>query len=194
MFLTQLFKPFGYFKIKLRHKWRIDWAVPAILALLVLWLIDKTIAVTSISASGGIAALVLSFLQTLPGFYIAALAIICSIRNPRLEKSFDGEPPKIIVRVRGEETPVKLSRRRFLAMLFSFLTAQCLLVIAYSIIYIALNDFIASRYTIFFGVNNLIIYVNAFVYLTLVCQLSVVTFWGLYYLGHKLHTSEHETE
>lgn len=88
MFLTQLFKPFGYFKIKLRHKWRIDWAVPAISALLALWLIDKTISVTQISAAGGIAALVLSFLQTLPGFYIAALAIICSIRNPRLEKDF----------------------------------------------------------------------------------------------------------
>ncbi len=193
MFLNQLFKPFSYFRIQLPYKWRVDWLAPIFVSSLALWLIDNTISVTQISAPNGIASLTLSFLQTLPGFYIAALAIICSIRNPRLEKTFDGEPPKIFVSARGEITPITLSRRRFLAMLFSFLTAQCLLIIAYSITYISLYEFIKNSYTLFFGINNFIIYLNSFIYLTLIAQLTVVTLWGLYYLGHKLHASEHET-
>ena len=194
MLLNQLFKPFSYFRIRLAYKWRVDWLAPMFMASIALLLIDNTISVTEISAPNGIASLTLSFLQTLPGFYIAALAIISSIRNPRLEQTFDGRPPKIFVMVSGERTPISLSRRRFLAMLFSFLTAQCLLVIAYSVLYIAFYDFIQKSFAIFFGFANFVIYLNAFLYLLLVSQISSVTMWGLFYLGHKLHASEHETE
>lgn len=64
-------------------------------------------------------------------------------------------------------------------MLFAFLTAESILLILLSILLISISD----RWFMPFWWFNLL----TFGYTILLFQMILTTFWGLYYLGYKLH-------
>lgn len=187
MLIFQILKSFRYLQIKHPHKWRVDWLIPAIFAAAALYWSHSYIGVHLISAPNGFADRMLSFLQTLPGFYIAALAIITTLRNPRLDKIMDGIPPEIRVLQRGKKNTIQLSRRRFMALLFSFLTALSLSAVVFSIAYISAHNLLIDKEPDFFTYSDIAKYMIGYTYFFMVFQLFIVTLWGLYFLGQKLH-------
>lgn len=187
MILNQLIKAFKYLQIKHPHKWRVDWLVPAVLSAAMLLWAHSSIGLAQISAPGGFADRMLSFLQTLPGFYIAALAIITTLRNPRIDKVIDGIPPTIKAKQRGKYNTIELTSRRFMALLFSFLTAISLVAVTYSIMLISTHKTLDNSNSYFFEIAHLTQYAITYIYFFIIFQLFTVTLWGLHFLGHKLH-------
>lgn len=69
MLLDQLLRPFGYLAIRHPYKWIVDWLYPAILMLFTMILLYLSGTISATTKAGGVLSLVLSFVQSLPGFY-----------------------------------------------------------------------------------------------------------------------------
>ncbi|SDI36242.1 hypothetical protein SAMN05216588_115101 [Pseudomonas flavescens] len=187
MLLDQLLRPFGYLAIRHPYKWIVDWLYPVMFTVLILWFMGAYNGFRGVMGSDGVISLVLSFIQSLPGFYIAALAAIATFGRADIDSVLPEPTPKIWIKFRGSENLVSLTRRRFLAMLFAFLTAESLLLIVYSIFLISYGTGLVG--TSFYRVSlDSVIGVSLIgIYFLLLCQMVISTFWGLYYLGYKLH-------
>lgn len=186
MLIHQLLKPLGYLSIQHPHKWVVDWLYPAALAAFTIFVVCSLSGIGEFIKSGGALSLILSFIQSLPGFYIAALAAIATFGRADIDDILPEPTPKVIIRMRGTDNIVALTRRRFLAMLFAFLTAEsiiltiaALFLTSYGSIILSLNYFSAS-------INSWFVVLFSTIFLTGFFQMIVATFWGLYYLGYKL--------
>lgn len=185
-----IFRPLDYIKISWQaqksngvkynaKKW-IDIYLPTLTALtfsffMVLLLIFNDF---KIFFKGDAFGLLTSFLQTLPGFYIAALAAIVSFNNPKLDElDFDDCPIDC--------NEYNMTFRRFLTNTFAylawisiFLILDCL-VIKYIFESIKL-DIIDSYFYIVYAVllTPLMFFVS---------QLFSITAMSLFYLGDRIH-------
>ena len=184
---SHLGKPFGYLFIKgISGKAAYDWVAPILLTSItaVLFILLK-IPVKDLFDDNGFIKSIVSFISNLPAFYIAALAAIATFnraeidlplisneRNASIEIKVTKENGKV---VNSEEV---LTRRLFLCMLFSFLTAL-------SIVIIILNAIFSPLINVY--QNSIVLMVYTVVFTFLVWQLLVSTFFGLYYLGNRIH-------
>ncbi|HEM8686258.1 hypothetical protein R1917_09720 [Citrobacter koseri] len=184
---SHLAKPFGYLFIKgIGGKAAYDWAAPTGLTLLTaayFCLFNITPAV--LLSDSGFVKTVTSFISNLPGFYIAALAAIATFNREQIDHPLISNTgtPSIDVKVTKENGRVinsqePLTRRLFLCMLFAFLTAL-------SIIIVMLNALVAPLFTVHNNIYFQVIYLLLFTFST--WQLLVSTFFGLYYLGSRIH-------
>jgi hypothetical protein len=182
-FVLNIFRPWCYFIITpyTRDKLAIDWLLPICLTLI---LIVPTYMHNSdgqlLFINDSFLNRLLSFFQSLPGFYLAALAAIATFNKPDLDEYLLGTPLQL---VDSNNNLVRLTRRRFLSIMFSCLTAQSFLIILLTS-YISANlyDTLNLFSPIFFWI------IGFFIYL-LFCQLIFITLWGLFYLGEKIHIS-----
>lgn len=187
MLISQLLRPFGYLTIHHPYKWVVDWFYPFVLSLVTVVSIGYGSEISGIVAAGGVVAMILSFVQSLPGFYIAALAAIATFGRADIDEVLPEPTPKVVVKYRGKANLINLTRRRFLAMLFAFLTAESLVLILLSIFLVAYG---APLYALSFdgvAVGGALFVVVVTGYFLMLYQLILSTFWGLYYLGYKLH-------
>ncbi|WP_313392722.1 hypothetical protein [Sphingobium yanoikuyae] len=69
----------------------------------------------------GLAASLMALVSTLPGFYFAGLAAVATFGNATMDQEMPAPAPEVEMRVRGQQVPVKLTRRLFLSYLFSYL-------------------------------------------------------------------------
>ena len=188
--LNQMLQPFTYLAISHPHKWKVDWLFPILISLACTFLSLDAEWRTELFRSSGPVYLLLGFLQCLPGFYIAALAAIATFGRTDIDNVLPEPTPTVKLSSRGENILVKLTRRRFLAMLFAFLTCESILLVLLSVFGVSFGD----------TINELAIFgadwgrfaggLLVFVYFTLLAQLLIATFWGLYYLGFKLHETQ----
>lgn len=200
--LELVFKPLNYLAIKWEvegyfSKRTCDITIPLILSTILslgLMLLDvfvpsetgKQVNIFKSDISG----LLAGFLQTIPGFYIAALAAIATLTSPTMDREMDGVPPtqKVdVVDVNGnpstKDEPLK--RREFLSRLFSYLSFVSLILYFLVLIFMYIYKLDA------FPTNQLIYSFVYFLCLTLfnflLIQLMFLTFLGLYYLGQRIH-------
>jgi hypothetical protein len=185
--LDYLLRPFSYLEIEHRQKWLVDWLMPIILA------VASTAILAALSGGGGLSmfgdngplARVLGFVQSLPGFYIAALAAIATFNKPDIDRHMPEPAPMLDISVQGRSVPIKLTRRRFLCAMFAFLTAESILIVILAIFGLAAAASVKAITPIAWQ------WVPKYLYLAVVSlvfwQMIVATFWGLYYLGEKLH-------
>lgn len=187
MLLKQILMPFGYLAIRHPHKWVVDWFYPALATLVTVLSLLYITEINLVLVKGGMVSSLVSFVQTLPGFYIAALAAIATFGRADIDSVLPEPTPEVKVKFMGGENIVKLTRRRFLAMLFSFLTAESIVLIIFSIFTVELssNVFLFSIYGV--DVGWWISLVSLVLIFFALYQLIAATFWGLYYLGFKLH-------
>ncbi|MBV6753010.1 hypothetical protein KV580_22055 [Pseudomonas chlororaphis] len=186
MLIGQLLKPFGYLAIKHPYKWVVDWLYPLILALITTILITKLSSITPLVLPSGMVSMILSFVQSLPGFYIAALAAIATFGRLDIDDILPEPTPKVVVKLRGRENTIDLTRRRFLAMLFAFLTGESIAIVFFCIALLSfgpsINEFTHNQISL----GHYILVAAMFLLFTSVYQMLLATFWGLYYLGYKL--------
>ncbi|MBK5145981.1 hypothetical protein I2494_20130 [Budviciaceae bacterium BWR-B9] len=185
-----LFRPFGYLSIKgVNGKVIYDWFIPLALTVISLafFLIIK-FPFSDLYKDGGLIKLLSSFISNLPGFYIAALAAIATFNRKQIDYPLindNGNPYIYVKGVKENGRPYyskeDLTRRLFLCMLFSFLTAL-------SILIIVTNAFLSP---VIMSVNNNIgFFLYASIFLFFTWQLLVSTFFGLYYLGDRIHMNK----
>ncbi|TPG26545.1 hypothetical protein EAH83_01880 [Variovorax ginsengisoli] len=139
----------------------------------------------SVWSSGGLAERILSFVQGLPGFYIAALAAIATFNKLDIDKKMPAPAPKIQIQVRGVDQYIELTRRRFLCLMFAFLTAESILLVIISIFGTTMHSSVAAIVPP--GAVLYLHVVSAALFFFLFWQMVVITLWGLYYLGDRLH-------
>ena len=71
--------------------------------------------------SNGLVGSLLTLVATLPGFYFAGLAAVATFGSTTMDHEMPAPAPEVEMRVRGQQVPVKLTRRLFLSYLFSYL-------------------------------------------------------------------------
>ena len=85
----------------------------------------------------GLFASVLAVAATLPGFYFAGLAAVATFGEPSMNLPMPNPAPVLDMRIGTGTVPTELTRRQFLAYLFSYLVllsfVLCLLLIAIQI-------------------------------------------------------------
>ncbi|MGE6497539.1 hypothetical protein [Cupriavidus metallidurans] len=187
MLFYDLLRPFSYLTVDYGGKWRLDWAIPAALAAASTAIVGALAYCYPVAVMGdaGLIAKLLSFVQSLPGFYIAALAAIATFNRLDIDRTMPAPPPKIQIRVRGKSIAIDLTRRRYLCVLLAFLTAEslCLIVAAIFAIAVApaMYELVRPEFRFWIKLGFLGTYLLFF------WQLLVVTFIGLFYLGDRIH-------
>ena len=185
--LRHLLRPLSYLSIDHRSKWKVDWLYPLILAALSLALIFglKIYAPVPLYADGAMIAKFLGAIQCLPGFYIAALAAIATFNKIDIDKTMPAPAPKIDILVQGRSVAIELTRRRFLCSMFAFLTAESLILIVLAVlsqtIYTPIKFILPVNFHIWVSGGFM------FVFFVLLWQMILASFWGLFYLGDRLH-------
>ncbi|MCL9676579.1 hypothetical protein L2096_10125 [Acinetobacter sp. ACZLY 512] len=193
--LELIFKPLNYLSIRwdngLINKTRFDFIVPLLVAIILsaimtfLWFEIGT--KNSNIFTNDLTYYLICFLQTMPGFYIAALAAISTINSTTMDQPMAGDPPK---EKYIEYNPYKvfwieMNRRRFLARLFSYLTFISIVLFCFLLI-------IRFSYSLEIKVSSLsVVYIVYFfscvVVIFSLVQLIMMTFLSLYYLGERVH-------
>ncbi|MEN5129143.1 hypothetical protein [Pseudomonas alloputida] len=185
--LKQMLQPLSYLAIRHPQKWKVDWLFPVIISLLCTWFSVDEKWNSDIYRASGPVSLLLGFLSCLPGFYIAALAAIATFGRNDIDNILPEPTPTVKLTTRGENILVKLTRRRFLAMLFSFLTCESIILVLLSVMLISSGAAIASVGVWGGLAGTFLSLAMTFFYYVLLMQMLAATFWGLYYLGFKLH-------
>lgn len=184
--ISILLRPFAYLKIVHPVKHWFDWGIPLALTIATLAILLPWHTEIDFFGRAGVVAGVLTFVQILPGFYIAALAAIATFNKQDIDQLMPEPTPKVDLVQNGNHLTISLTRRRFLSMLFAFLTAESLVICLGSILILALHAPIAHL----IASAPLLLLAKAAalaIYFLVVWQLLTATFLGLYYLGDKLH-------
>ncbi|MHC8293856.1 hypothetical protein [Pseudomonas sp. LB3P58] len=185
--LNQMLQPLSYLVIRHPQKWKVDWLFPIIIALVCTACSIGEDWVADIYRSSGPVSMLLGFFSSLPGFYIAALAAIATFGRNDIDNVLPEPTPTVKLTTRGENILVKLTRRRFLAMLFAFLTCESIALVLFSVLFLSYGPMFAGV-GLWGGVAGKVLVLGmTFIYYTLLMQMLAATFWGLYYLGFKLH-------
>jgi len=163
-----------------------QWVYPTIVFLLVyggMWLVgDGVFSSKSLELTNDINTL----MGILVGFYIAALAAISSFTNENLDQVMKGRPPTLTSRRKGADIKERLTRRRFLAVLFGY----C----AFLSIFLYIFGVIAVRISFSKPANSYLLKAVEFgqegawaIYVWVLSSLLVVTLLGLHYLIERMH-------
>lgn len=187
--LEHLLRPFSYLAIDHGLKWKIDWLVPVIFAFASVACLFFA-GTPLIFGDGSIVAKIQGFVQNLPGFYIAALAAIATFNRDDIDRYMPEPTPRLEVKIQGKNVEIKLTRRRFLCSMFAFLTAESILIIILAIFGVSIADSLKLTTPVY--LHAWLKYGFLFAYLLLFWQMLVASFWGLYYLGEKLHQPDQQ--
>lgn len=185
--LRHLLRPFSYLSIDHKLKWIVDWVYPIILSVLSIVVIFflRQFGPVSLFGDGGLVGKIIAFVQGLPGFYIAALAAIATFNRIDIDKTMPAPAPTLDIKVQGKTVAIELTRRRFLCSMFAFLTAENLILIVFGIF--AQSLYLPMKAYLPVGYHCWVSGVFIFVYILMFWQMMVTSFWGLFYLGDKLH-------
>lgn len=182
----QLGRPFSYLTIKHEEKYIYDWVIPLISTVLIQLYIHFILSNSPNFSVGQLISSLLDFLQVLPGFFIAALAAVATFNNPQIDQIMKN-PPKIQLEYYGQLIFIEMTRRRFLCVLFAYLTAISISLIVISRIVLetpTIENQPTWSNTLLLGATSL--------FFIFFWQMIVATLLGLYYLGERLHTPDME--
>ncbi|HCE9671638.1 hypothetical protein [Pseudomonas aeruginosa] len=183
--LEQIFRPLLYLRIIHPQKWKTDWAYPIVLAIPYNLTTIYFKGVSWLSNSEKSLSFILGFLQTLPGFYIAALAVVASFGRRGMDQYISGTTPLSKQIIHGEIVEIKLTRRRFLAMLFSYLTFLSIVMVVMTFIHLEIklstppSNLALGIFAAFHAIYSILFF-----------QLVVVTLWGVYYMGYRIYEED----
>ncbi len=177
----QFTRPFSYLKIKHEDKWVYDWAAPLIFTILTLIVSYFFIPIEKITGNGGLVSDLTSFVANLPGFFIAALAAVATFNRHDIDQLM-ANAPKIEIMHHGSSLMIDMTRRRFLCVLFSYLTAIS--------IFLVIGAKIGLAFTIPSEYYLLMSWTGFTLFSFILWQMILATILGLYYLGERLHTPQ----
>ncbi|WP_157658646.1 hypothetical protein [Burkholderia ubonensis] len=189
MVLYQLRRPVQYLAIKHPAKKVVDWYLPIAFSFLVSAIALVGHGTLNVFGMGGVVSMILAFVQNLPGFYIAALAAIATFGRNDIDSVMPGDPPPRLRTVTNSGVPnlISLTRRRFLCLLFAFLTVECVVLTLLSVMALTVAPAVSAWLQLRPELHLMVFGTSVFVYGLLLWQLLIATLWGLYYLGDRIH-------
>ncbi|MBF9260991.1 hypothetical protein I0P11_07540 [Acinetobacter baumannii] len=200
--LELIFKPLNYLDIKWKVKGKItkkrfDYTIPTIFSILisiVLVIIDSVVTTPANSTfstnifDGDFTGLLSGFLQTIPGFYIAALAAIATLNSDTMDNPMLGENPPyefLIETNPYREVKNPVSRRRFLSSLFAYLSFVSLLLFFLTLVF--KYSYNLNILPVNHCLYSFLYFINLTIFFFFFGQLIFLTLVGLYYLGDRVH-------
>jgi uncharacterized membrane protein YqhA len=192
--LRYLVRPFAYLGIQHPSgtmRW-LNWWLPLVLAVGCVAFMYKLAPAVNLYATDGLMLKLLGFVQSLPGFYVAALAALATFNQPGLDVLMPGKPPIAKIIYNGRPVPMELTRRRFLCLMFSYLTAISFLLTLALVATTSLAKPL-REYLIQMDMSSVVVWLRWGVSLTLfgaLFQMLSVTFYGLFYIGERMHTPD----
>lgn len=187
--MLDLLRPFSFLTVKHASRlplW-VNWVLPAVLTLIAvsgLWLLKTPV---NIFGGQGLLERVLGFVQTLAGFYIAALAAVSSFNSPHLDRTMPDPAPTMYIKYNGVMQNVAATRRRFLTSMFAYLTALSIVLSLAAIAILVIAPALKLSWPDAVPTLHL---VGLFGFLFALFQMNCVTFWGLFYLGERMLTPD----
>lgn len=185
-----IFKPLRYLAIKVEggSKFRVDIVTPFVIGLvisLVFLYLKLKYQIDLFDKNSSLIQSISGLVQTLPGFYIAALAAIATFPSTSMNNPMPEPTPYLEF---PNNDPDLLNRRRFLCYMFAYLA------------YISIVALFITSIAIFMYGNDLlkvpsILYFFAYFFVCLVIyflliQIALLTFVGLWYLGERIHLND----
>lgn len=187
--MLDLFRPFSFITIQhpSRLPWLVNWILPIILTAATIAVILAVGPSLNLYGTLGLLDRLLTFTQTLAGFYIAALAAVSSFNSPHLDRLMPPPAPTMYIKYNGAMQLVQTTRRRFLTSMFAYLTAISFLFSLLAITTLVFAPFAASAWP---KAVEVLRPLGAFCFLFVIFQMTLVTFWGLFYLGERMLTPD----
>ncbi|MDI1349198.1 hypothetical protein [Aquabacterium sp.] len=192
--LRYLVRPFAYLGIQHPSgtmRW-LNWWLPLFLAVGSVAFMYEFAPSVNLFAADGLMLKLLGFVQSLPGFYVAALAALATFNQPGLDVLMPGKPPVARIIYNGRPVPTKLTRRRFLCLMFSYLTAISFLLTLALVTTTSLAEPL-REYLFQLDKSCAVVWIRWVVSLVLfgaLFQMLSVTFYGLFYIGERMHTPD----
>lgn len=182
----QLFRPLAFLNVFHKDILPIRWTIPLIIALLVTSCLS-TFHIAygfDLFSEKGFFERIFGMLSILPGFYIAALAAVATFGHKDMDNILPSPAPTLTYYERGKPVPRKLTKRQFVSLLFSFLTLESLFLFLFLSITLP-----AAHLPILLNSNlkEILAVIYTFCVLLVLSQLFVITMYGLYFLGDRIH-------
>lgn len=165
----------------------VNWILPLLVTVLVVVGLGMFGTAVNVFGPQGLLDRLLSFVQTLTGFFIAALAAVSSFNSPHLDREMPNPAPTMWVQHNGGTQEIKATRRRFLTSMFAYLTALSFLFTLTAIATLVLAEPIRAAVPQVVAWLRLL-GLSGFLFALL--QMTCVTFWGLFYLGERMLTPD----
>lgn len=185
--MRQLFTPLLYLKIDQPLKRRYEIFYPILFGVgftSLFFFFDRS--QSMFHGTDGIITLIRNFLQILAAFFIAALAAVSAFTSDIMDSEFDGIPPKLKMKKTDTE-PDNLTRRRYLALKFGYLSFATILLY----LILASIPFANKLFWMSISETNLLIEVVSWSVTFLVSafffNILVTTFMGLHFLSERIH-------
>jgi len=193
--VNDLARPFVYLSIQhpsSKFAW-VNWGAPLVATAFCTFVALVLVPGSNVYGSDGLLEKLLGFIQSLPGFFLAALAVVATFQLESLDKKMPGSPPTVSIIYNGKPVPVDLTRRRMLSLMFSYLTALSFgitfaLIVATSFA-APLKDALQTTVIGEIGIKVLS-GAGLFLFTLATFQLVTITLWGLYYMGERMHTPD----
>lgn len=183
---TKIFTVFSFLRLRSADIFWYQWIYPTILFAFIFGGYalcgDQFIAFDKIRLIGDVNVL----MGILVGFYIAALAAVSSFSNDNLDQIMKGRAPTLTVFRGGEEIVEKLTRRRFLAILFGYCAVLSIILYVYGVFQVHVH---VKPPAVHWVQEAFIIsgQVAWGMYVWTISSLIVVTLLGLHYLVERMH-------
>lgn len=183
--ISRLFKPLDYLRIKHSEKIWYDLWIPlicSIISFFILFFLPKPI---QIFGTNGLIKIFTGLLQILTGFYIASLAAVATFNKDGMDQEMSGDPPTLKIIYRGKYQIDKLTRRKFLCLLFGYLSLLSLILYFIG----EGSNLIIDNIKFLFPVQAHIYIKWSFIWIFLLLSfnLFISTLLGLFYMAHRIH-------
>lgn len=187
--MRELLRPFSFLSIRHPSNFSVwvNWALPLITTSVALIFLQWLGAEVNLFGAQGLLDRLLSFVQTMAGFYIAALAAVSSFNSPHLDREMPTPAPTMYIMYNGHMQLVSATRRRFLTSMFAYLTSLSFL---FSLAAIAALVLGAPLKQICPDAISFFRWIGTGFFLFTLFQMTCVTFWGLFYLGERMITPD----
>lgn len=188
--IGKLLKPAIYLSIKMDDgkKSTLDFLLPSTIAIIfsviLMWLY-KAYEIDVFSEKHNLMSGISGFIQTLPGFFIAALAAIATFPNAMMNNILP-EPTPYLENSNGMVQD-KLSRRRLLSYLFSYLTFISIIGYFMVVLVVFLQSLNLKLPPI---TSDIFYFIGCFLPILLLAHIVCLTFFGLWYLGDRIHLND----
>lgn len=183
--LHRLSKPLDYLRIQHPAKTKYDLVIPlacTVAGVCLFYFMPKT---PAIFGQNGLISLINSLLQVLTGFFIASLAAVATFNKEGMDNTMPGDPPRLRVMERGRIKIIDLSRRRFLSLMFGYLSFISLfLYLGGGIANLFADSVKALVPQDWHGISR---WGFLSLYIFLLANLLITTLLGLFYMSDRIH-------
>jgi len=185
---SRLFKPIDYLRVRHPAKWKYDLILPIGLTLGMFFLVTVMPIKPNILGKDGLIVLINNLMGILVGFFVASLAAVSTFNKEGMDKVIPGTPMTLRVKESSAVKNIKLTRRRYLCLLFGYLAFMSLFLYLFG----GGLPYIFSNTDVLLNPKSTMIfkYILCGIYFFIFTNILITTLLGLYYLVDRIHRYE----